>query len=207
MDKKISKLHYITGQKDTLDHSDMANEACKGGIDWVQLRIKNRGIDEIRKEAVKTKEICHKHGATFIINDNTDLALEIKADGIHLGKSDMHPLVARKLLGNDAIIGATANTFADIKQLVSFGVDYIGLGPFRFTKTKENLSPILGTEGYSSIIEKCRMEGINIPIIAIGGILPDDKEDILNTGVHGLAVSSVITMSENIQDTISKLKQ
>ena len=112
------------------------------------------------------------------------------------------PLAARELLGADKIIGGTSNTFEDIKHLVSCGVDYIGLGPFRFTSTKEKLSPIVGLEGYSNINQACIAEHINTPIIAIGGITTADVEDIIETGMYGIAVSSVITNAIDKKETI-----
>jgi thiamine-phosphate pyrophosphorylase len=136
--------------------------------------------------------------AKLIINDNVTLAHEILADGVHLGKTDMKPDEARSILGENFIIGGTANTFDDIYFLQSEEVDYIGLGPFRFTTTKEKLSPILGIEGYERIIKKCREENVSIPIIAIGGIKSEDVRELIKVGVYGVAVSSAINLSNNI---------
>ena len=96
----------------------------------------------------KQSKICRKYNATLILNDHVHLVKEIGANGVHLGKSDMSPVKARELLGSNYIIGGTANNMEDIRQLHKSGVDYIGLGPFRFTRTKKNLAPILGIEGY-----------------------------------------------------------
>jgi thiamine-phosphate pyrophosphorylase len=154
----ISKLHYITQDLADHSHSALAEQACIAGVDWVQLRIKNKTFDDQVIIANETAEICQKYNAKLIINDNVKLAKEVNADGVHLGKTDMEPAEARRILGNDFIIGGTANTFEDIIRLVQSGVEYIGLGPFRFTSTKENLSPILGIEGYKNIMKKCREE-------------------------------------------------
>lgn len=110
----------------------------------------------------------------------------------------------RALLGPDKIIGATANSFDDIRMAVAAGADYIGLGPFRFTTTKAKLSPVLGLEGYADIMQKCRLEGINIPIIAIGGILADDMAQIMATGVSGVAISGAIL---NAADPIAETRK
>lgn len=120
------------------------------------------------------------------------VAVEVGAKGVHLGKNDMAPAQARNMMGRGFVIGGTANTFEDIVRLNDQRVDYIGLGPFRFTETKKNLSPILGLEGYERIIAQCREAGIDLPVVAIGGITADDIPAILNTGVSAIALSSTI---------------
>ncbi len=201
MQKVISKLQFITYQGVDKPASQQTLEFCAGGGDWVQLRMKNTSEEELKNEAKKCVNICQTYGATFIINDNPLLAKEVDADGVHLGKNDMDVAEARKLLGEHKIIGGTANTFEDIKTLVSKGVDYVGLGPFKFTSTKENLSPVLGLDGYTQIIEQCKKDGIHIPIIAIGGILPDDFKELFKTGIYGVALSSYIAKQESIGNT------
>jgi len=195
--KTIAKFQYIT-QNSALSHWLLAENVCAGGCKWVQLRVKNESFENYLTIANETKKVCDKFQATLIINDNVLIAKEIKAHGVHLGKNDMSPKEARKILGNEAIIGGTANTFQNILHLVEQGVDYVGLGPFRFTKTKENLSEILGLNGYKSIINQCNEAGIKIPIIAIGGIELSDVNDLKNTGIHGIAVASCVTFAENI---------
>ena len=189
---KISKLHYITANP---AHAD---EACKGGVDWMQLRVKNKSEDEWKLIAREAKRICKMRGAKLIINDSVKLAKIVGADGVHLGKEDMPPDEARKLLGPDFIIGGTANTFEDIQRLASLKVDYIGLGPFRFTQTKKNLSPLLGLKGYVELMKRCLDENIRVPIIAIGGIQLNDVDEILGTGIYGIAVSSAISEAADI---------
>jgi thiamine-phosphate pyrophosphorylase len=200
----ISRLHYITQELPNYSHNELAEYACAGGVDWVQLRIKNKSYNDCLAIAVKTEAICKKHGAKLIINDNVTLAKAIRADGVHLGKTDMHPLEARKILGNEFIIGGTANTFEDIEILIKSGVDYIGLGPFRFTSTKENLSPILGYEGYEQLLKKCNEKKNNIPIIAIGGIKAEDVKPLIKIGLYGIAVSSAINLSDNKTEVAKK---
>ncbi|HXB40871.1 MAG TPA: thiamine phosphate synthase [Bacteroidia bacterium] len=201
----ISKLHYITQELPGKSHVQLAEEACASGVDWVQLRVKNKPYTDWKQIALETLAVCKKYKAKLIINDNVSLVKEIGADGVHLGKEDISIAEARKILGNNFIIGGTANTFEDIKVHAAAGVNYIGLGPFRFTSTKEKLSPILGTEGYKSINEKCKSANICIPIIAIGGITVNDISEILETSIYGVAVASVITNAENKLDTIKEL--
>ena len=183
---KISALHYITtGPKS-------AELACRGGVRWVQLRLKNTPYPTWRQLALDTQAVCRHHGATLIINDNSQLALEIGATGVHLGQQDMSPTEARALLGPNFVIGGTANTFDHIEKLVAAGVDYIGLGPYRFTTTKENLSPILGLAGYERLLAQCRAAGFAVPIIGIGGIGLADVATLRAVGLHGVAVSGAI---------------
>jgi thiamine-phosphate pyrophosphorylase len=182
----INRLHYITTS------AQAAELACRGGVRWVQLRVKNLPAAEWQQRARDVQAVCRHHGATLIINDNPTLALAIGADGVHLGQQDMPPAEARALLGPEFIIGGTANTFADIEKLVAAGVDYIGLGPFRFTTTKEKLSPILGLAGYAEILNQCRAAGFTTPVIGIGGIALADVAALRAAGLHGVAVAGAI---------------
>ena len=187
----INSLHYIAASPEA------AERACQGGMRWVQLRVKNQPADEWQRLALETQAVCRRHGATLIINDNPALARVIGADGVHLGKEDMGPTEARALLGPGLIIGGTANTFADVARLAGAGVDYVGLGPFRFTRTKEKLSPVLGLAGYTEIMEQMRTAGLIVPVVGIGGITLADVEALLGTGLHGVAVAGAIGEAEN----------
>ena len=202
----ISQLHYITHDLEDISHQQLVINACEAGIDWVQLRVKNKHYNEWLNISKEVKKICNQYKVKLIINDNVSIAKIVNADGVHLGKTDVDPLEARNELGEKAIIGGTANTFNDIKTLVDKGVAYIGLGPYRFTSTKSNLSPILGLQGYKEILEQCKTTNITVPIIAIGGIQPQDVKELINMGVYGIAVSSAITMAKNINDIIFNFK-
>lgn len=196
MKKNIARLQFITSPADKISYRDQIEAFVMGGGNWVQLRMKEEPVEAIEAEAKKAFAYCMEHGATFILNDHVEMAARIGADGVHLGKNDMSPDQARAILGPTAIIGGTANTFDDIKRLVAQGVDYIGLGPYRFTSTKKNLSPVLGLEGYQDILKACEEEGIDIPIVAIGGLMPDDFKGLFDAGLHGIAISSYITNNE-----------
>ena len=205
MKKTISKLQYITQKTENLNHVQAAKQACEAGCDWVQLRLKGKTEVEVQAIAQEVKAICVSHKVTFIMNDYVAVAKAVKADGVHLGKNDMSPAEARKILGEDVIIGGTANTFADVQRLVSAGVDYIGAGPFKFTTTKKNLDLLFGTEGYMAMMENCKKHQIEIPIVAIGGIVAHDMEAIMQTGVYGVAVSGVITHHANPAQIVDEL--
>lgn len=196
--KNISKLHYITQEVPGKAHWQLAEEACRGGVKWVQLRVKNKSQDEWLDIALKTFAVAKKYGSRLIVNDNVAIARETNADGVHLGKTDMDVTEARRILGDNAIVGGTANTWDDVKTLAGKGVDYIGVGPYRFTTTKEKLSAILGLTGYESILGQCADHKIKIPIIAIGGILKTDVIPLLETGVYGVAIASSIGLASGV---------
>ena len=191
-------LQYITDHKEGVSIPEQVEAVCKGGCRWVQLRMKEADREEFIRVGRTVKEICKRHGALFLVNDNVDIALELDADGVHLGKEDMDPLEARRILGYSKIIGGTCNTFDDVVTRFRQQVDYIGLGPFTYTSTKKRLSPVLGLEGYQKIMEACQEEGIYLPVHAIGGIREDDIQPILSTGVTGIALSSLLKNSEDI---------
>ncbi len=191
----IEKLQYITQETATLSHIDCVREACIAGVKWVQLRVKNKSEEEYLEIAKEAKIICDLYDVILIINDNVEIAKEINAHGVHLGATDMYISEARSILGEDAIIGGTANTIKDIYRLIEHKADYIGLGPFKYTETKKNLSPVLGIEGYEKIFDELRMyNSLNeIPIIAIGGIDVYDVDSLLDVGTYGIAVSGLLT--------------
>ncbi|MGM9702594.1 MAG: thiamine phosphate synthase [Prevotella sp.] len=190
-------IQFITHETETIGYVEGARMALEGGCRWIQLRMKDASDDEVRKAAAEIQPLCKAHDAIFLLDDRVELAKELKADGVHLGKNDMPVDEARRVLGEEFIIGGTANTFEDIERLASQGADYIGCGPFRFTTTKKNLAPVLGLEGYRDIIAKMEDAGIDLPVVAIGGITADDIDEILATGVRGIALSGTILRAEN----------
>ncbi|MEI6507144.1 MAG: thiamine phosphate synthase [Bacteroidota bacterium] len=203
----ISRLQYITQETEKYSHAELAEFACKGGVNWVQLRVKNIPYDEWKKIAIEVQTVCKKHGATFIINDNVTLAKEIGADGVHLGLNDMNPKEARKILGNNFIIGGTAHHLEEVKFQIENKVDYIGIGPYRFTSTKNDLSEILGLEGIKEIVETFHETSLQIPFIAIGGIKVVDIPSLLTSGIYGVAVSSAINLAENKSESAEQFVQ
>ena len=201
------ELQFITHFTDRYSYYDSARLALEGGCRWIQLRMKDASPEEREHEAVRVQGLCRSYGATFIIDDDVELVKRLKADGVHLGKNDMPIAEARQILGKDFIIGGTANTFDDVVSHYRTGADYIGCGPFRFTTTKKNLSPILGLEGYRSIVLQMRENEINLPIVAIGGITCEDIPAIMQTGVSGIALSGTILRAENPAEETRKIIQ
>ena len=198
-------LQFITHRTAQYDYVDGAIAALNGGCRWIQLRMKGTTNNEIIRAVEILRPLCQKEGAKLILDDHAELAAQLDTDGVHLGKYDMPISQARALIGSKYIIGGTANTFDDIKMLVAQGVDYIGLGPFKYTETKQNLSSIIGLEGYQNILSQCRNIGITTPIVAIGGIDIGDVESIMRTGVSGVAISGAILRSDNPAQTTSNI--
>lgn len=166
--------------------------------------MKDASDEEVIAAAAKLKPWCEEREAVFILDDRVHLVEQTQADGVHLGRNDMPVDEARRVLGEKYIIGGTANTFEDIKRLHRQGADYIGCGPFRFTTTKQNLSPILGLNGYRSIIDDMATADIDIPLVAIGGITSGDIPALMQTGIDGVALSGAVL---NAEDPIEEMKK
>ena len=190
-------IQFITHSNSRYDYVEGARLALEGGCRWIQLRMKDAEEAEFLSAAKQIAAMCKEYGATFLLDDHVEWVEQTGADGVHLGKNDMPVDEARKILGADRIIGGTANTFEDVERLWRQGANYIGCGPYRFTTTKKNLSPVLGLEGYRRIIQQMNEHGINLPVVAIGGILQPDIKDVMATGVSGIAVSGAVLNAEN----------
>jgi len=202
-----NKLQYISQGKTIEEQLHNIHHALDAGCNWIQLRFKNQTAKDTFALAEAVKFLCEEYLANFIVNDNLYLAQQIAADGVHLGLTDMNIAEARAILGNTKIIGGTANTFEDIENHVKNGCDYIGLGPFRFTDTKEKLSPILGLSGYYTTLQKMKNSKIETPVYAIGGITLNDISPLMETGIHGIAVSGMITKSDQKEKLIQQLNE
>lgn len=201
----MKQIQFITHRNDRYGYVDGARMALEGGCKWIQLRMKGASDEEVAEAAAQIQPLCREHEAVFLLDDRVELAKRLKADGVHLGKNDMPVSEARQVLGEEFIIGGTANTFEDIQRLASQGADYIGCGPFRFTTTKEKLAPVLGLEGYRRIVEQMEEQGTDLPIVAIGGITFDDIPAIMQTGVDGIAVSGAILNADNPVEEMKRM--
>lgn len=179
--------------------------ALQGGCRWIQLRMKDVSDYEVMEKAKILLPLCHEHRAKLIIDDRVELCKAVGADGIHLGRYDMPIKEARAFLGEKYIIGGTANTIEDIRRIVREGGNYIGCGPYRFTYTKKNLSPVLGLEGYRYLINIMKEERLFLPLVAIGGITEEDIVSLMQAGVNGFALSSTILNAENPMEQMKKL--
>ncbi|MBA6154756.1 thiamine phosphate synthase [Gelidibacter maritimus] len=190
----IPKLHYISQGNTPKEHLENIQKACSSGAELVQLRLKNISEKKHLKWAQEARVIASHFQTRLIINDHYKIAKTIKADGVHLGSSDVCPTIARTHLYTWQMIGGSAYRLEDCETLIGKDVDYISLGPFRFTSTKENTPPVLGLNGYAAIMDVLKTE---TPVLAVGGITTADVNDLLATGISGLAVSEAITRDFN----------
>jgi len=188
----MARLYFLTMDDAPIGPVEQVEAACRAGIRWIQLRMKLASDAEVLEAALAAKKVCFEWGCKLVVNDRVGVALEADVDGVHLGKQDMPVSEARRLLGKEKMIGGTANTIEDIREHWRQGVDYIGLGPYRFTTTKKNLSPILGLEGYRRIMGQVKAEGIGLPVVAIGGIGMEDAAALYEAGVQGIAFSGML---------------
>lgn len=202
----MKKLYYISQGKTSEEHLKNIKNVCENGVQTIQLRIKNSSFDEYLKTALKAKNICDKYNAKLIINDSIEVAKKTGA-GVHLGKEDESIKIAKNKL-KDCTIGGTANTLNDCLELINKKVDYIGLGPFRFTNTKKNLNPILGLKGYKAILKELNKKGYKTPIYAIGGITENDFKELFDTGIYGIAVSGLLSdiKGKRVKEIVQKIK-
>lgn len=200
----MNNIQFITHENQRFGYVEGAEMALRGGCKWVQLRMKDATDNKFLSIGRKVAALCRSYNATFLLDDRVHLVAELGADGVHLGKNDMPISEARRILGNQKIIGGTANTFADVQHLAAQGADYIGGGPFRYTPTKRNLAPILGLEGFQNILKQMQQAGINLPLIAIGGIVSTDIATLRGIGVSGIAVSGAVLEAA---DPIKEMKK
>lgn len=201
------RLYFITHANDRYSYEEGARMALGNGIRLVQLRMKHCDLDTVKQAAWRLKEECDKAGASLIIDDYAEIAAETGACGVHLGQTDEEITVARQKLTGKQIIGLTCNTFEQVFTAAKSGADYLGVGPYRFTRTKEKLSPVLGVDGYRTLIAECRKHDIHIPIYAIGGIRLEDVKGLMEAGVYGIAVSSLILEASDPEETIRNLRK
>ena len=185
-------LQFITHPSPRFSITEEVRLVLEGGCKWIQLRMKDASYDEMRATALEIIPLCKENDAIMVIDDNVRLTDELRVHGVHLGKNDMPPRQAREELGPHAIIGVTANTAEDILAMRGIDVDYVGLGPFRFTTTKSALSPVIGLDGYRDIMSAIRNAGSELPVVAIGGITLDDIDPLMETGINGVAMSGAI---------------
>ncbi len=198
----FKKLQFITHSNDPEVQLEQVRKACEAGVEWIQVRIKAKSKEEIKELAKQARTITSEYDVMLCINDHLDVALQCRADACHLGKGDMPIASAKALTEGKILIGATCNTIEDIYAAYKAGANYIGLGPYRFTTTKQQLSPQLGLKGYKSILDQMAAKNIATPIVAIGGIEVNDVKPLINTGVQGIAISSAIINSENWKEQV-----
>ena len=198
MKKYISKFHYLSQDLVHRTHIEQVEIACMAGANWIQYRCLTKNDEDLIQEIHQIASICDDWGATLILTNHYHLLDQVDAQGVHLEDMNADFEAIREIISDEKTLGASANTLEDIQRVYASGVvDYIGCGPFAFTKTKANDYPLLGFEGYQEIVQKMQELQINIPLIGVGGIKLEDTEDLLNTGIDGLAVSAAVNLAEN----------
>ncbi len=202
---QLPKTMFITPNKTTEEIIKECTVVLQEGIRFIQLRMKGVANDKVLEVAKHIRPICDKHCAILTIDDKIELLESKLFDGVHLGKNDMPIKQAKQITKNKYLLGATCNTIFDVENAIKDGADYLGIGPYKYTTTKQNLAPILGLEGYKNIIEYMRNKNLNIPIYAIGGITLEDLQQLKNIGIHGVALSGTISTATNKQSIIKEI--
>jgi thiamine-phosphate pyrophosphorylase len=180
-------------------HAEQASRLCAAGARWIQLRMKGAAGDAWLREARAAAAACRTAGAVLIVNDSVDVALESGADGVHLGSLDEEWASARRRMGPGKIIGGTVNNIADACRAAASGcLDYVGVGPLRFTATKTALAPVLGLDGIRALIAEMG----ELPSWAIGGVEASDLADLREAGARGAAVSSALFRGGRVEENL-----
>lgn len=201
-DKRALLLYAVTdrswlGEKTLVQQVE---ESLQGGVTMVQLREKNLDRDSIQAEGHELKKVCRRYGVPLLINDDVDLAWQINAAGVHVGKEDMETARAREILGPDKIVGVTVHTVEEALAAQADGADYLGLGAAFPTSTKEDAG-VMPREVMRAICER-----VDIPCVAIGGIGPDNVLELAGCGLDGIAVVSAIYARNDIRAAAEKLR-
>ncbi|RMG39986.1 MAG: thiamine phosphate synthase [Candidatus Dadabacteria bacterium] len=204
MKKYIARLHVISSGTTFDQQIESIKIACRAKVELVQLRAKNIKGAELKKLACEALKLCEQYGTNLIINDDPVLAAEVGAYGVHLGINDPGPDYARGILGEQAVVGGTAHSVDEFVYMAQAGVDYIGLGPYRESRTKSLNVPPLGLEGLKRILSSVRSRYSDIPVIAIGGITPHDLPLLLSYGVYGVAVCGAVYSSGSPISTVAE---
>jgi thiamine-phosphate pyrophosphorylase len=200
-DVMIGRLHVLTDfhLQQRYSHSDLAGMAIEGGADMIQFRQKNGNIRHIIRELQRTAEVCAEAGVSLLVNDRIDLAFLDGASGVHLGQTDYPIDLARRVLGDNAIIGATATTTEQARRAEAEGASYIGFGPVYPTGSKANPASVKGLHGLRRAVD-----AVSIPVIAIAGISVERIPEVLEAGAHGVAVMTAVT---NAKDPVAATRE
>jgi thiamine-phosphate pyrophosphorylase len=202
--KSLGRLHVLTDTQlqDRFSHLELAEMAIAGGADTIQFRQKDGSTRELIETARSMKALCARKGVAFIVNDRVDVAMASDADGVHLGQDDFPIALARKLMGDDRIIGGSAGNIQEALICAADGADYIGFGPVFPTLSKDDAGPATGIAGINNLLKV-----LSLPVIAIGGINRENIPDIIHAGAHGVAVISAVCCSEDPVWAVKKLKE
>jgi len=207
MQKFISQFHYLTQDLPHRSHLEQVNLACEAGAKWIQYRCLSKTDDEMLEELHPIASVCDDWGTTLIITNHFHLVALADIQGVHIEDMNADLAAIRNIIGDDKTLGASANTFEQIKNHIQNGADYIGCGPFGHTDTKPNQSAHWGVEGYQNMVEKLKTENLEIPLIAAGGVQLQNVTALINTGIYGVAVSAAVNLSENPKEAYKAIHQ
>lgn len=198
MKKYIEKLQFITHDILQHTHIEQAQIACEAGAKWIQYRCLTKGDDELLADINEIAVICDDWGATLIVTDHIHLVGEADIQGFHMENMDEDFIALRKKIGEEYTLGGSANTIENLIRLAKEGADYAGFGPFSITTTKPNNAQLIGYKGYDYAVEQLKIQHINLPFLAVGGVCLTDVETLLASGIYGIAVSSAINQAEDM---------
>lgn len=198
------QIYFVMGSNNCLkDPEIVLQEAIDGGVTLFQFREKGIGAKEGSEKiqlAKKLQAICKQNGVPFIVNDDLELALEIDADGIHIGQEDEDPRKVREMIG-DRILGISAHNLDEAYKAIEQGANYLGVGPMYETVTKKDIREVKGPE----VITEMRKNNLTIPIVGIGGIQKDLIKPVIDAGADGIAVISAVSKSEDPKEAVMEL--
>lgn len=196
------RLYAVTdsGRLPGVTLAQQVEGVLKGGATMVQLREKHLSHEQFLAEALEIKALCRRYGVPFLINDDVDLALEVDADGVHVGQEDMEAGRARQRLGPDKIIGVSAHNVVEALRAQAAGADYLGAGAVFPTGTKGDVTAL----SYEALRDIC--QSVTIPVVAIGGIGPDNISALAGSGIRGVAVVSALFAQPNPEGAARRLR-
>lgn len=192
----VTDRHWLNGE--TL--YSQVEKALKGGATFIQLREKNLDEGSFLEEAKEIQKLCKEYNVPFVINDNVEIAKKINADGVHVGQSDMEAQNVREILGDDKIIGVSAQTVEQALLAEKHGADYLGVGAVFKTGSKDDAEEV----SHDELERICK--AVSIPVIAIGGITHDNVKELAGRGIVGIAVISAIFAQKDIENATKELK-
>lgn len=201
-DKEMMRLYAVTDRAWTGAKrlTEQVEAALKGGVTCVQLREKALNDEEFLAEALEIRALCSRYGVPFIINDNVEIAVRCKADGVHVGQEDMAAAKVRQRVGDDMMIGVSAHSVSEALEAVKHGADYLGSGAVFGSATKTNVQPM------SRQTLQAICAAVEIPVVAIGGISKENLPRLAGTGVDGVALVSAIFAAEDIEQECRLLR-
>lgn len=200
---RLPRVYPITDtQISGLAHADQVTLFAEGGATLVQLRDKHASALHFYEQAKAASEVARQRRVQLIVNDRVDIALALGAAGVHLGQDDLPPEAARRLLGNEVVIGYSTHTIEQALEAARLPIDYLAIGPVFATSTKQDPSPVVGLDGVRAV----RKAIGNLPLVAIGGITPANARDVIDAGADSVAmISALLTPSAGTAATIRTL--